>query len=179
MAISLSATTPLPQFIPAFLTMEYMHSNSLRALKVDIKWFLLWQTIHGLQRPRPRETKWWRILLLHEGFLNWWDYKTFHRYSIHVQPNDIFPSETKSTAAKLIQMLLSLENFIMVMQQVLKTITCSSMQFIREDATVPHGTLLFIRCTDSVSTGKSGTQSYLERQLSGINSTARGRNDLT
>lgn len=53
------------------------------------------------------------------------------------------------------------------------------MHHFREDATVPHGTPLLIRCINCLAIGKSDTHSYLERQLSGINSTAQGRNDLT
>jgi len=42
------------------------------------------------------------------------------------------------------------------------------MQFITEDTTVPRGTPSFIRCLNSVSTGKSDTHSYSERQLWGM-----------
>lgn len=88
------------------------------------------------------------------------------------QPKDIFASETKNAAAKHIQCFLSL----MVPRRVLKTQRENSKG---EGVAGPQGTAPCVRYSDSVSTGKRDTRSYLERLRSGTNSPAPGSSDLT
>lgn len=107
------------------------------------------------------------------------DYKTFHQYSIQIQPKWSFFLWNEKRCSKKHSVLLSLENFCMVMQWVLKTVIITffdDLHHRRRKSSTRH---TIIYQMHQLCFHRQIWHSYLERQLLGINSTARGRNDLT